>query len=107
MSKEIAKETAVQTVVETPGPPNRVIFRIALIAVAVVAGAYALWWVFSRLTGILLLLVLSIFFAYLVSPLVEFLRRPRNLGARTIAVPKALAIMLAYLTIAIVVVFAV
>ena len=29
-------------------------------------------WVISKITGIILLLVLSIFFAYLVSPLVEF-----------------------------------
>jgi predicted PurR-regulated permease PerM len=107
VSKETAKEAATRTVVETSGPPNRVVFRIALIAVAVVAGAYALWWVFSRLTGIILLMVLSIFFAYLVAPLVDFLRRPRSLGSRSVAMPKVAAILLAYLTIAVVVVVAV
>lgn len=105
-TKETSKEPAAKTV-EISGPPNRVVFRIAIIVVAVVLGAIAVWWVISRLTGIILLLVLSIFFAYLVSPLVEFLRRPRNLGARTIAIPRALAITIAYLTIAVVVVVAV
>lgn len=107
MSKETTKQATSKTVVEIPGPPNRVVFRIAIIVVAVVIGAIALWWVISRLTGILLLLVLSIFFAYLVAPLVEFLRRPRTLGSRTIAIPRALAILIAYLTIAVVVVVAV
>src|SRR5215813_13366202 len=64
-------------------------------------------WVISRITGIILLLVLSIFFAYLVSPLVEFLRRPRTIGRRTIAIPKVLAIALSYLIIAAAIVFAI
>jgi predicted PurR-regulated permease PerM len=107
VSNEITREAAPRPTVEPPGPPNRVVFRIAIIVVAVVAGAVALYWVIFRLTGIILLLVLSIFFAYLVSPLVEFLRRPRKLGSRTVAIPRAVAILLAYLTIAAVVVVAV
>ena len=61
----------------------------------------------SKITGIILLLVLSIFFAYLVSPLVEFLRRPRKVGSRTIEIPKVIAIGLGYLIIAAAVVFAI
>ena len=61
----------------------------------------------SKITGIILLLVLSIFFAYLVSPLVEFLRRPRKVSGRTIEIPKVIAIVLAYLLIAAAIVFAV
>src|SRR5262249_13857574 len=48
-----------------------------------------------------------IFFAYLVSPLVEFLRRQRVVGGRTIAIPKRVAIALAYLIILAALVFAV
>jgi predicted PurR-regulated permease PerM len=72
-----------------------VILRIIVILL-VVAG---ILWILYKITGLLLLLVLSIFFAYLVSPLVEFFRRPRRLGARTIAVPKVAAILLAYVVI--------
>ena len=64
-------------------------------------------WVIYKITGILLLLVLSIFFAYLVSPLVEFLRRQRTIAGRTIAIPKIVAIALAYLIILAAIVFAV
>jgi len=87
-----AAAVAAKAVVEAQGPPTRVILRIIFILL-IVAG---ILWVLYKLTGLVLLLVLSIFFAYLVSPLVEFLRRPRRIGARTIAIPKALAILLAY-----------
>ncbi len=77
--------------------------RIVFILLAVVV----VLWVISKITGIILLFVLSIFFAYLVSPLVEFLRRPRKIGGRTIAIPKVLAITLAYLIILAAIVFAI
>jgi len=73
----------------------------------VLLAVIGLIWVISKITGIILLLVLSIFFAYLVSPLVEFLRRERTIGGRTIAIPKVVAIALAYLIILAAIVFAV
>ena len=88
---------------EAYGPPTRVILRVVFILLLV----GALLWMLFKLTGILLLLVLSIFFAYLVSPLVEFLRRPRTIGKRTIGMPKIAAITLAYLLIFAVVVVAI
>ncbi|HVF21751.1 MAG TPA: AI-2E family transporter [Pyrinomonadaceae bacterium] len=106
MSKETTKEaaaTAAKAAVEAYGPPTRVILRVIFILLAV----GALLWMLFKLTGILLLLVLSIFFAYLVSPLVEFLRRPRTIGERTIGMPKVAAITLAYLLIFAVVVVAI
>ena len=105
-SKETTKEaaaTAAKAAVEAYGPPTRVILRVIFILLLV----GALLWMLFKLTGIILLLVLSIFFAYLVSPLVEFLRRPRTIGERTIAMPKVAAIALAYLLILVVVVVAI
>jgi predicted PurR-regulated permease PerM len=100
VSKDTNKEaaaaaTAAKAAVEAYGPPTRVVLRVIFILLFVIA----LLWIISKITGIILLLVLSIFFAYLVSPLVEFLRRPRSIGARTVAIPKALAIGLAYIII--------
>ncbi len=98
MSDETTKEaaaTAAKAAVEAYGPPTRVVLRIIIILLVVIG----LLWIISKITGIILLLVLSIFFAYLVSPLVEFLRRPRHVGGRTLAIPKAAAIALAYLII--------
>lgn len=80
---------------EAYGPSTRVVLRVVFVLLVV----FAVLWVISKITGIILLLVLSIFFAYLVSPLVEFLRRPRTIGERTIAIPKAAAIALSYMLI--------
>ena len=80
---------------EASGIPTRTVLRIIIVLLAVLV----VLWVISKITGIILLLVLSIFFAYLVSPLVEFLRRPRTIGDKTIAIPKVGAIALAYLLI--------
>lgn len=93
-TKEVAVSAA-KAAVEAYGPPTRVILRVIFILLVVIG----LLWIISKITGIILLLVLSIFFAYLVSPLVEFLRRPRRIGSREIAIPKTAAIGLAYLII--------
>ena len=85
------------------GPSTRVVLRVIIVLLAV----GVVLWVISKITGIILLLVLSIFFAYFVSPLVEFLRRQRTVGGRTIAIPKVVAIALAYLIILAAIVFAV
>lgn len=106
MNEDTTKEaaaTAAKAAVEAYGPPTRVVLRVIFILLFVLA----LLWIISKITGIILLLVLSIFFAYLVSPLVEFLRRPRRMGARTIVIPKVLAIVLAYIIILAAVVIAV
>jgi len=104
-SKE-AKDVAVsaaKAAVEVYGPPTRVILRVIFILIFVIG----LLWIISKITGIILLLVLSIFFAYLVSPLVEFLKQPRQIGGRERAIPKTGAIGLAYLIILAAIVLAV
>ncbi len=88
---------------EAYGPSTRVVLRVIFVVLFVIA----VLWIIAKITGIILLLVLSIFFAYLVSPLVEFLRRPRTVGQRTIAIPKAAAIALAYVIILVAIVFAI
>ena len=97
MNNEKTRETAVTAAkaVEASGVPTRTVLRIIVVLLAVLI----VLWMISKLTGIILLLVLSIFFAYLVSPLVEFIRQPRTIGGKTVAMPKAVAITLAYLLI--------
>jgi predicted PurR-regulated permease PerM len=102
-SKDTAAVAAKAAVEASNGPSTRVVLRIFIVLLAVVG----VLWVIYKITGILLLLVLSIFFAYFVSPLVEFLRRQRTVGGRTIAIPKVVAIALAYLIILAAIVFAV
>ena len=90
-----AAKAAATAVVEASWPPVRVILRVIFITLAVAATL----WVLTKLTAVILLLVLSIFFAYLVAPLVEILHRPRSIAGRQIAMPRTLAIALAYLLI--------
>jgi predicted PurR-regulated permease PerM len=101
-SKDTAA-TAAKAAVEAYGPSTRVVLRVMFLLLAVIGFV----WILYRITGIILLLVLSIFFAYLVSPLVEFLKRPRTIGKRTVAIPKAGAIALAYFIILVGIVFAI
>ena len=107
MDRETTKDTAAtaaKAAVEASyGPSTRVVLRVIMVLLAV----GVVLWVITKITGIILLLVLSIFFAYLVSPLVEFLRRQRTIGGRIIAIPKIVAIALAYLIILAAIVFAV
>ncbi|MDQ3666707.1 MAG: AI-2E family transporter [Acidobacteriota bacterium] len=91
-SKEVAR-TAAKAAVEAAWPQTRVILRVIIIVLVV---AVALW-ILVKLTGLILLLILSVFFAYLVSPLVDFLRRPLIISGRPRTMPRLLAISLAYL----------
>jgi predicted PurR-regulated permease PerM len=79
-----------------PASPTRAILRLLLLLLAVAAG---LWLLFA-LQGVILLLLLSLLFAYLIAPLVEFLCRPVPWGRRPWAIPRPLAIATVYLALA-------
>ena len=71
---------------------TRVILRIIVILLAVAA----LLWIVYRLTAVLLLLILSIFFAYLVAPLVDLVQQPLRIGQKEYRIPRGLAIGIVY-----------
>jgi len=98
-TKEIAG-VAAKIAADASWPQTRVVLRVIFIVLIVAL----LLWVIVKLTGVILLLVLSIFFAYFVSPLVEFLRRPVRLAGRARTMPRALAIALSYIIIVAVIV---
>ena len=103
MSKQETKEivrTATKAAVEASWPPTRAVLRVIVIVLIV---AVTLWMVI-KLTGVILLLILSIFFAYFVAPLVEFLNRPIRIAGRRFAIPRSIAIVLSYLVIVAVIV---
>jgi predicted PurR-regulated permease PerM len=87
-----AAETVAVAASEAVWPQTRAILRIIFIIMIVAAAL----WVFYALTGILLLIVLAIFFAYLISPLVELVRRPFNFSGRQRTIPRGLAIGIVY-----------
>ncbi|HEX9424972.1 MAG TPA: AI-2E family transporter [Pyrinomonadaceae bacterium] len=98
-TKDVARAAA-KTAVEASWPQTRVVLRVILIVLAV---AVTLW-VIVKLTGVILLLILSIFFAYFVAPLVEFLSRPIQVSGRKFAIPRAVAIVFSYIIIVAVIV---
>ncbi|MGH9966252.1 MAG: AI-2E family transporter [Pyrinomonadaceae bacterium] len=93
-AKDVA-QTAAKAAVEASWPQTRAILRVIIIVLVVAVTI----WVIIKLTGVILLLILSVFFAYLVSPLVDFLRRPVRISRRERVMPRVLAISLAYLVI--------
>ena len=100
MSKEETKEvarTATKAAVEASWFQTRLVLRIIVIALLTYYLFETARWVIAKLTGVILLLVLAIFFAYLVAPLVEFLCRPIHVSGRKFAIPRPLAIILSYL----------
>jgi putative permease len=78
-----------------PASQTRAILRLVLLLLAVAAG---LWLVYA-LQGVILLLLLSMLFAYLIAPLVEFLCRPVTWVRRPWAIPRPLAIAMVYLAL--------
>src|SRR5947207_4530273 len=84
------KETAVAAWVQT-----RIVLRIITILLIVAACL----WILYKLTAVLLLLVLSIFFAYLVAPLVDLVEQSLKLGAKEVRIPRGVAIGIVYVVL--------
>jgi predicted PurR-regulated permease PerM len=96
---EETAQTSAPVAVEASWHHTRTILRIVLIVLTVILGIRLLLWLFFALQGVWLLLVLAIFFAYLIAPLVEFIQRPIKIAGRERTIPRALAIGIVYLII--------
>jgi predicted PurR-regulated permease PerM len=79
-----------------PLPSSRFVVKSALQILLLVIGVAAALWVLYRLRGILLLLILAVFFAYLVTPLVGFCRRSVTVKGRKFVLPLPAAIGVVY-----------
>ena len=75
---------------------TRVIIRVLLFVLATAA----IIWVLYSLRTILLLLVLSVFFCYLIAPVVRLFEEPIYLGGRELRLSRGPAIMVVYVLIA-------
>ena len=85
-----SRDTAIAAWVQT-----RVVLRIVVILLAVAA----FLWIVYKLTTVLLLIVLSVFFAYLVAPLVDLVQQPIKLGGKERSIPRGLAIGIVYVVL--------
>jgi predicted PurR-regulated permease PerM len=82
--------------VAEPRVQSRAILRDLFIVATVGAGI----WVANRLGRILLMLVLAMFLAYVIAPLVELVQHPFGLGGRARKLSRGTAIALVYLLLA-------
>ena len=78
---------------------TRVVLRVVTIIVVLVLAVLASLWVVYKLTTVLLLVVLSIFFAYLVAPLVDLVQRPFRIRGHERMMPRAVAIGIVYVVL--------
>lgn len=92
--KEVAETVAVATA-ETNSLHTRAVLRVIFVVLTVAA----FLWLLYALEGVLLVVVLAIFFAYLISPLVEVVRRPFTLRKREHYMPRVLAVGIVYIAI--------
>ena len=74
---------------------SRMVLRILLIFLAI-AG---LLWLLYKLRTVILLVVLAVFFAYLVAPLVDLVERPFTIRGRARQIPRAPAIGIVYVVL--------
>jgi predicted PurR-regulated permease PerM len=94
--KEIA-ETAAAAASTASWLQTRVILRLVFIIITAIIVILASLWVLRALTSVIMLVILAIFFAYLIAPLVEFVCRPFNVRGRERIMPRPLAIGVVYL----------
>ena len=78
---------------------TRSLMWVVLLGLVVYYLIKATLWVFHALTGILLVIVLAIFFAYLIAPLVELVRKAFSTPGRERQLPRTLAIGIVYAAI--------
>jgi predicted PurR-regulated permease PerM len=78
---------------------TRNIVRIGLVVLLLWYFSNALLWVVGKITPIILLVILAIFLAYLLDPLVDLVQKPFDLRGFQKWMPRPLAIVIVYLAI--------
>lgn len=86
-------------VLDASTPSVRSVVRVVLVTLIILFVANSVASILVSLTYLFFLIVLSIFFAYLIEPLVQMIRRPFEGANRDRYMPRPLAIAVAYLTV--------
>jgi predicted PurR-regulated permease PerM len=94
-----AEENANLVILDPSTPSVRSIVRVVLVTLLILFVAGFVQSIISSLTYLFFLIILSVFFAYLIKPLVELIRRPFENMSYDKYMPRPLAIALAYLLV--------
>ena len=92
-------QLAQNVVLDASTPSVRSIVRVVLVTLIILSVAGFVSTLISSLTYLFFLIVLSVFFAYLIEPLVQMIRRPFEVANRDKYMPRPLAIATAYLVV--------
>ncbi len=95
----VARESAANTISEATWTQTRTISRVVFIVLGIILALLATMWLLYSLEGVMLLVVLAIFFAYLIAPLVDLVRRPFKVRGGEYTMPRPIAIGIVYLVI--------
>ena len=94
-----AVENANLVILDPSTPSVRSVVRVVLITLIILLVAGFVQSILTSLTYLLFLIILSIFFAYLIEPLIKLIRRPFENSSRDKYMPRPLAIASAYLLV--------
>lgn len=97
------QQTARRVYLDSSSPSVRSIVRVVVITLVLLSVAGFLQSIVSSLAYLFFLIVLSVFFAYLIDPIVRLIRRPFRERSIERFMPRTLAIPLAYLFVFVVV----
>jgi len=98
-NEPVVAQPAQNIVLDASTPSVRSIVRVVLVTLLILFVANSLTSILGALTYLFFLIVLSIFFAYLIEPLVQMIRRPFEVAKRDKYMPRPLAIATAYLIV--------
>jgi len=88
-----------QTTTSQPGLAR--VRRIVLTVILLVAVSSVIAWLLYTLRVVILMLVFTVLFCYLIAPMVDFLGRPLRFGSASFRLPRTLAILIVYLLLAV------
>jgi predicted PurR-regulated permease PerM len=94
---EPEKDRPVRVAIDASSPPIRSIVRVVVITLLLLSVAGFLQGIIQSLTYLFFLIVLSVFFAYLMDPLVRLIRSPFKARGIERYMPRTIAIAIAYI----------
>ncbi|MBL8125163.1 MAG: AI-2E family transporter [Pyrinomonadaceae bacterium] len=97
--QELSQAQPVRVILDPSSPSIRSIVRVVIVAMIFVFVLSRVETVVGSLTYLFFLVVLSVFFAYLIDPLVKLIRKPFKARSIEKAMPRSFAIVIAYLLV--------
>ncbi|MBK7394079.1 MAG: AI-2E family transporter [Chloracidobacterium sp.] len=94
---DVPKSPATRVVLDPSSPSLRSILRVVVITLIILFVAGSVQTIIGSVTSLFFLVILSVFFAYLIDPLVRLIRRPFKDRGLEKWMPRSFAIVIAYL----------